>query len=38
MPLMKGEDTVNRKEEALDSIPCRTGFGRGYGPVVRQST
>jgi hypothetical protein len=22
------------KEEALDGTVCRTGFGRGYGPVV----
>jgi hypothetical protein len=26
------------KEEALDSTLCRTRFGRGYGPVVREST
>jgi hypothetical protein len=26
------------KEEALDRTPWRTGFGRGYGPVVRQTT
>jgi len=24
------------KEEALDRTVWRTGFGRGYGPVVRQ--
>jgi hypothetical protein len=24
------------KEEALDSALLRTGFGRSYGPVVRQ--
>jgi len=24
------------KEEALDRSLCRTGFGRGYVPVVRQ--
>jgi len=23
------------KEEALDHTLCRTGFGRGHGPVVR---
>jgi len=23
------------REEALDRIPWRTGFGRGYRPVVR---
>jgi hypothetical protein len=26
------------KEEALDRIMWRTPFGRGYGPVVRQTT
>jgi hypothetical protein len=26
------------KEEALDRTVWRTGFGRGYGPVVRQIT
>jgi len=26
------------KEEALDSTVWRTRFGRGYGPVVRQTT
>jgi hypothetical protein len=26
------------KEEALDRILWRTHFGRGYGPVVRQTT
>jgi hypothetical protein len=25
------------KEEALDSTVWRTRFGRGYGPVVRQT-
>jgi hypothetical protein len=25
------------KEESLDSNLCRTRFGRGYGPVVRQT-
>jgi hypothetical protein len=25
------------KEEALDRTVWRTGFGRGYGPVVRQT-
>jgi hypothetical protein len=25
------------KEEALDCTPWRTRFGRGYGPVVRQT-
>jgi hypothetical protein len=26
------------KEEALDRAQWRTCFGRGYGPVVRQTT
>jgi len=26
------------KEEALDRTVWRTGFGRGYGPNVRQTT
>ena len=26
------------KQEALDRTVCRTGFGRGCGPVVRQTT
>jgi hypothetical protein len=26
------------KEEALDCTQWRTHFGRGYGPVVRQTT
>jgi len=26
------------KEEALDGTVWRTGFGRGYGPMKRQST
>ena len=26
------------KEEALDRIMWRAGFGRGFGPVVRQNT
>jgi hypothetical protein len=25
------------KEEALDRTLCRTCFGRGYGPVIRQT-
>jgi hypothetical protein len=25
------------KEEAVDRTLCRTCFGRGYGPVVRQT-
>ena len=26
------------KEEALDRTAWRAGFGRGFGPVVRQNT
>ena len=26
------------KEEALDCTMWRSGFGRGFGPVVRQTT
>jgi hypothetical protein len=26
------------KEEALDCSLCRASFGRGYGPVVRQTS
>jgi hypothetical protein len=26
------------KKEALDRTLCRSRFGRGYGPVVRQTT
>ena len=26
------------KEEVLDRTKCRAGFGRGFGPVVRQTT
>jgi len=26
------------KEEALDRTMCRARFGRGFGPVVRQTT
>jgi len=26
------------KEEALDRTTWRAGFGRGFGPVVRQTT
>jgi hypothetical protein len=34
----KREDTVNWKRKyVLDGTVWRTGFGRGYGPVVRQT-
>jgi len=36
--LRKGEDTLILKEEALDRTMWRTRFGRGFGPVVRQTT
>jgi hypothetical protein len=26
------------KEEAVDRTTCRARFGRGFGPVVRQTT
>jgi hypothetical protein len=26
------------KEEALDCTRCRARFGRGFGPVIRQTT
>jgi len=40
--LLLGDHKANRgycklKEEALDRTLCRTGFGRGYGHVVRRS-
>jgi len=38
MSLRKGEDTLILKEEALDSTMWRARFGRGFGPVVRQTT
>jgi hypothetical protein len=37
MTLRKGEDT-HLKEEALDRTMWRVRFGRGFGPVVRQTT
>jgi hypothetical protein len=37
MTLRKGEDT-HLKEEALDRTMWRARFGRGFGPVVRQTT
>jgi len=35
MTLRKGKDL---KEEALDRTIWRARFGRGFGPVVRQTT
>jgi hypothetical protein len=37
MTLRKGEDT-HLKEEALDRTMWRARFGRGFGPVIRQTT
>jgi hypothetical protein len=37
MTLRKGDDTL-LKEEALDRTMWRACFGRGFGPVVRQTT
>jgi hypothetical protein len=36
MTLRKGEDTL-LKEEALHRTMRRAGFGRGFGPVIRQT-
>jgi hypothetical protein len=36
--LMEKRGYWKLKEEALDRTPWRTRFGRGYGPVVRQTT
>ena len=35
---LKKKGEVEIEEEALDYTLWRTGFGRGYGPVVRQIT
>ena len=37
MALRKGEDTLDQKEEDLDPTRWRARFGRGFGPVVRQT-
>jgi hypothetical protein len=37
MTLKKGGDT-HLKEEALDRTVWRARFGRGFGPLVRQTT
>jgi hypothetical protein len=37
MTLKKREDTLILKEEALDRTMWRAGFGKGFGPVVRQT-
>jgi hypothetical protein len=36
--LREGKGYWELKEEALDHILWRTRFGRGYRPVVRQTT
>jgi hypothetical protein len=38
MTLRKKRRYWNLKEEALDCTLWRTRFGRGYGPVVKQTT
>jgi hypothetical protein len=35
--LKKKGGYLKYKQEALDRILERTGFGRGYGPIVRQT-
>jgi hypothetical protein len=36
--LKEKKRNLKLKEEALDRTLWRTRFGRGYGPVVRQTT
>jgi len=36
--LKKRRGYSHLKEEALDRAVWRAGFGRGFGPVVRQTT
>jgi hypothetical protein len=36
--LKEGRGYSHLKEEALDHTMWRAGFGRGFGPVVRQTT
>jgi hypothetical protein len=35
--LKEGREYSHLKEEALDSTMWRVRFGRGFGPVVRQT-
>ena len=35
--LQEKRGCLNLKDEALDRAVCGTGFGRGCGPVVRQT-
>jgi hypothetical protein len=37
MTLRKGEGYSHLKEEVLDRTMWRAGFGRVFGPVVRQT-
>jgi hypothetical protein len=37
MALRKGEEKIHLKEKALDRTMWRALFGRGFGPVVRQT-
>jgi len=36
--LKERREYCHLKEEVLDRTKCRAGFGRGFGPVVRQTT
>jgi hypothetical protein len=36
--LKKREGYSHLKEEALDGTMWKAGFGKGFGPVVRQTT
>jgi hypothetical protein len=36
--LKERRECSHLKEEALDRTMWRAGFGRGFGPVVRQTT
>jgi len=36
--LRKGEGYSHLKEEALDPTIWRARFGKGFGPVIRQTT
>jgi hypothetical protein len=38
VPIKEKKRYWKLKEEALDRTLWRTRFGRGYGPVVRQTT
>jgi hypothetical protein len=38
MTLRKGQGYSHSKEEALDPTIWRARFGRGFGPVIRQTT